>query len=90
MIKTENECVQCPDGLPCIGSTCPCLNVSRVYCDKCHDEISGDNEVYFINDGHYCEDCANEYIEDWWNNLLMQEKADTLNILYYEAGEIVG
>ena len=87
MVKITDECVQCPDGR-CIGSVCCNLSVKRVYCDNCKNEISSDEEVYFIEGEHYCEECALEQMEDWWNNLLTSEKADVLNILYYKAEEL--
>lgn len=38
MIRYENECVGCPPDLGCMGDSCPCLNVPRLYCDECGNE----------------------------------------------------
>ena len=51
MIKVENECVDC--GLPCIGSSCPYMNVTRYYCDDCEDETT----LYEYDDQELCADC---------------------------------
>ena len=53
MLRYENECVGCTPDLPCIGASCPNLNVPHYYCDDCGDEIDG--EVY-EDDG--CEHCC--------------------------------
>lgn len=59
MTREENNCVGCPDGLPCIGNNCPMRNVPHTYCDNCGEEIDPD---YAIKDGEmeYCDDCAEE------------------------------
>lgn len=59
MIREENDCVGCPDGVPCIGSNCPMRNVPHMYCDYCGEEIDPD---YAIEDNgcDCCYDCAEE------------------------------
>lgn len=52
MKKRTNECVDC--GLPCMGSSCPNLNVLRLYCDKCGREAS---ELFDLDGKELCEDC---------------------------------
>lgn len=52
MIVVENECVDC--GLPCIGSTCPYLNVTRYYCDECTEE----GVLYEFEGQQLCIDCV--------------------------------
>ena len=39
MVKIENECVDCPPDLGCIGSACKYKNVPRYYCDICGKNI---------------------------------------------------
>ena len=51
MIKVENECVDC--GLPCIGSSCPYMNVTRYYCDDCEDEAT----LYEYDGQELCAEC---------------------------------
>ena len=56
MIKYQNECVDCPPEMGCLGSSCPYRNVRRVYCDKCgHEE-----DVYEWGDEEWCFDCILE------------------------------
>ena len=50
MKVTENECVDC--GLPCFSS-CPYLNVTRYYCDKCGTE----EKLYNYNGEEICQEC---------------------------------
>ena len=52
MVKVENECVDC--GLPCIGSSCPYMNVTRYYCDDCYDEAT----LYEYDGQELCADCV--------------------------------
>lgn len=39
MIREENDCVGCPEGVPCIGSNCPMRNVPHMYCYDCAKEL---------------------------------------------------
>lgn len=60
MQKTFNECVGCIDlGLNCIGSSCPNLNVTRFFCDKCDEELPAD-EIYNYDGQELCEDCLKD------------------------------
>ena len=52
MIVVENECTDC--GLPCIGSSCKYLNVTRYYCDDCEDE----NILYEYDSEQLCINCV--------------------------------
>ena len=54
MIKYENECVGCPPERGCLGSSCPYINVPRLYCDVCGEE---DEELYEYDDEQLCADC---------------------------------
>ena len=45
MVEYENECVGCPPGMGCLGSSCPNRNVPHYYCDDCGDEVDSD-ELY--------------------------------------------
>ena len=51
MQKIENECVSC--GLPCIGRSCPNINVIRYYCDHCGNE----DKLYYYDSEELCEEC---------------------------------
>ena len=59
MTREENNCVSCPPGMFCLGSTCPMRHVLHTYCDNCGEEIDPD---YAIKDGEmdYCNNCAEE------------------------------
>lgn len=51
MRKIENECVSCD--LPCMGSTCPYLNVEHFYCDECDEETT----LYHYEGEELCINC---------------------------------
>lgn len=53
MQTVNDECVGCPDGIPCLGRTCPFKNVVRYYCDKCGEE----NKLYEFDGEQLCIDC---------------------------------
>lgn len=60
MIKTENECVGCPDGLPCIYESCPFWAVTRFYCDKCKNDV---DVLYWWDGQQLCLDCIEQRLE---------------------------
>lgn len=53
MRKIENECVNCPPDIYCLGSVCPYRDVAHYYCDKCGKE----EKLYHYDDEELCEDC---------------------------------
>ena len=62
MVKYENRCTDCAvPGYPCWGSHCPNRNVPVHYCDNpsCGMELP-DDEIYEVDDKHYCEWCLKE------------------------------
>lgn len=76
MRKYENHCVGCPEGMGCLGSSCPYRNVPVDYCDICGSE----GAEYRIDGEDYCEDCAEEYLKDTFNDLTISEKAEALEV----------
>lgn len=85
MIKYENHCCDCAvPGYPCIGSSCPYVNVPVYYCDIC------DNDTYAICDidgTHYCQYHAQDYVKEIFDNLTIFEKAEVLDISCKELEE---
>lgn len=78
MIKYENHCCDCAvPGYPCIGNSCPCVNVSVAYCDECNDDTQAQ---YDINGEHYCEECAKKYLREVFEDLIISEQAEALGI----------
>lgn len=75
MIKYENQCVDCPKEMGCLGNSCRYRNVSVYYCDTCGDEAD-----YEIDGDHYCWDCAAEYLRDRFEFLSLMERAEMLDI----------
>ncbi len=71
--KIETECVSCQ--LPCLGKSCPYYEVEVAYCDDCGEEAK-----YEIEGDDYCQDCAEKYLEECFNNLSIKDKADCLDI----------
>ena len=59
MVREENQCVGCSDGMGCLGSACPNRNVEVTYCDRCGEEIDS-NEVYEVDGEDLCEDCLKD------------------------------
>ena len=55
MIKTENECVGCPQGMGCVH--CSYSRVIHLICDNCDNEAE---KLYDTDDGQLCEDCLKE------------------------------
>ena len=49
----ENDCVGCPSGMPCLGSSCPYMNVTHFYCDECKDEAP----LYEYDGEELCIEC---------------------------------
>lgn len=57
MITYEDECVDCV--LPCLGSTCPKLNVKHYYCDDCGCE----EDLYYFDGEMLCSGCVLKRLE---------------------------
>lgn len=51
MTKIENDCVDC--GRPCLGNSCPHVNVPHHYCDECGDEAP----LYDYEGKELCAEC---------------------------------
>lgn len=78
MIKYENHCCDCAvPGYPCMGSSCPNINVPVYYCDFCSGDIYAE---YDIEGEHYCEECAKKYVKDVFDDLTLSEQAELLEI----------
>ena len=57
MTRTENDCVGCPDGMLCLGTSCPYRNVVHHYCDECGDDVP---MVYKLDGEELCKECLAE------------------------------
>lgn len=78
MIKYENRCCSCAvPGYPCMGNSCPNINVPIYYCDICENAIA----LYNIDGEHYCEDHAKEYLKEVFEDLTISEQAEVLDVL---------
>ena len=79
MIKYENHCCSCAvPAYPCIGISCPNVNVPVYYCDSCNNDIYAQ---YEIEGEHYCEDHAKEHLKEVFEDLTISEQAEFLDIL---------
>ena len=58
MKRIENECVGCPDGMGCLGVSCPNRNVPRFYCDNCGAEET----LYEFEGGEFCIECIKDML----------------------------
>lgn len=74
--KVENQCVECPKEMGCIGESCRYKNVIVDYCDICGDE----NAEYQIDNEDYCKECLKEYLQEAFDELTLSEKASLLKI----------
>ena len=78
MIKYENHCCDCAvPGYPCVGNSCPHVNVPVYYCDYCNNNAYAE---YDIEGSHYCEDCAKIYLKEVFDELTLSEQIEMLNI----------
>lgn len=78
MIRYENHCCDCAvPAYPCIGNSCPRVNVPVYYCDCCNNDTYA---KYDIEGEHYCEDCAKEYLKEVFEDLTISEQAEVLDI----------
>lgn len=75
MRKYENQCVGCPTEMGCIGEACPYINVPVDYCDQCHNYAE-----YRIDGDDLCEECADKYLNEAFDDLSISEKAEALEI----------
>ena len=74
MTKIKSECVDCQ--LPCIKSECPYYRVERIVCDECVEEIA----EYIVDGEEYCKQCAEEYLNNAFSDLSLNEKAKALDV----------
>lgn len=82
MIKYENHCCDCAvPGYPCIGNACPYVNIPVYYCDSCNDDTLA---VCIIDDRHYCEEHAKDYLKEAFEDLTIEEQAEVLDVLFKE------
>ena len=78
MIHQEDQCVGCETCT--LGNGCPLKNVTVITCDRC-----GDDAVCRIDDSDYCADCANEYLDQVFEeSFTIQEKSDLLGCSYHD------
>lgn len=58
MVKIQDDCVDCATGTyPCLGKTCPYVNVTHYYCDSCGDDV---DVLWNTDDGELCLNCLSE------------------------------
>lgn len=85
MIKYENHCCSCAvSAYPCIGKSCPNVDVPVYYCDCCDNNIHAE---YEIEGSHYCNECTKEYLEETFKDMTIIEQAEILNIQLKRLGE---
>lgn len=57
MIKIENECVDCPTEMGCLGDSCSKKNVVHLYCDNCGEDVE---KLFDVGGEQICESCLQE------------------------------
>ena len=71
----DDLCVHCPAEMGCRDG-CPYINRYHYECDIC----GSDDAEYQIEYEDYCEDCADKYLNDIFNQYTVDEKARLLNV----------
>ena len=59
MIILEDECVNCPPEMGCLGNSCPNKSVPHYICDKCDEE----DILYEFEDRQLCSSCILDELE---------------------------
>jgi len=59
MKRIENDCVECPSEIGCMGEACPYKNAVHYYCDDCNEET----ELYVFDELELCLDCIGKRLE---------------------------
>ena len=78
MKVTVDECVGCPPNMGCLGSGCPYKNSYYYECDHCGAEYVD----YRIDDIDLCDECADKYLNELFNECTIAEKAEMLDVDY--------
>lgn len=72
MMISRNECIKCDEY--CIGNQCPLKDIVVHYCDECTYRRAD----YIIDGIELCENCAEKFLNEEFNDLSVEEKADSL------------
>lgn len=64
MLRIEDHCVGCPDGVPCLGAACPNRNAPVWYCDECEAEVLRE-DLRILGGKQLCYDC---FCEEAWDS----------------------
>ena len=76
MKQTVDNCVNCTSmGLHCIGSSCRNSSREVTICDDCRTRYATVN----IDGDNYCDDCANNYLNEVFSNLNLKYKIEILD-----------
>jgi hypothetical protein len=79
MRKIDDNCVGCTSmGLPCMAPACGNSSREMIFCDN-HPEEYAD---YIVDGEELCEECAKELLKEVFNDLLLSEQAEALNISF--------
>ena len=73
MKKIENHCVCCE-----VCYNCGRDKLKVLVCDECKDDAK-----YSTSEGDFCEDCFWEMLNNIWEDLTLEEKAELLEIKIY-------
>ena len=78
MVQIENKCIECDRQMSCLSNMCDYGNVKKYYCDRCNSYA-----IYRIGDEDMCKDCAEQYCNDLWCGLSIEDKCELLEV-YFE------
>lgn len=77
MIRYESDCVGCPTEMGCLGSACPYQNIEVHDCDECGAK---DSAKYEMDNTEFCEKCAEEWLQNIFDQYSVTEKAEALDV----------
>ncbi|MBO5449417.1 MAG: hypothetical protein J5994_08810 [Ruminococcus sp.] len=82
MIKFQNDCVGCPDGVPCMGLSCPYRHVPHFYCDECGEEAS---HAYDYDGDLLCGECLRSQLVGIFSEMTVGEMVKALCAVYSDV-----
>lgn len=78
-MKVEvNDCVGCPPNMGCLGSGCPMRHSYYYKCDECEAEYVDCR----IDGMDLCDECADKYLNEMFEQCTIREKAEMLDVEY--------
>lgn len=75
MMKYQDNCVDCPAGIPCLGDSCPLRGYVEV-CDECEEA----NALYTLEGEHLCGECLENRLNEYFTDLSLEDRASLFDL----------